>query len=134
MRRKLLVLPWLLYSGLIYIVSSHPLDRLPKFTIFGWDKLIHMAEFALYSFLTGIALKAFDTEKSKMHLLFTALVITMLYGASDEIHQYFVPGRSCSIFDFIADSIGGIIGLIFFHILKISDKLDHAEFNKVKNN
>ncbi len=128
MKRKLLVLPWLLYSALIYIVSSHPLDRLPKFTILGWDKLIHMAEFAVYSFLTGIALKALETDKSRFNLLFTALIITLLYGASDEIHQLFVPGRSCSIFDFIADSIGGIIGLIFFHILKISDKLDHADF------
>lgn len=37
----------------------------------------------------------------------------MSYGASDEIHQMFVPGRSPEIFDFLADTTGGILAALF---------------------
>jgi VanZ family protein len=46
------------------------------------------------------------------------VIIAVLYGASDEIHQYFVPGRVCDIFDLVADSIGGFIGAFFTKKIK----------------
>jgi VanZ family protein len=130
MKRKLLILPWLLYSGLIYIVSSHSLERLPRFTIFGWDKVIHMTEYAVYSFLAAIALEAFEEKDVTLNKLVLAFIITALFGASDEIHQLFVAGRSASVFDFIADLIGGMIGLFLFKKLNITDKLQHVDFKK----
>jgi UDP-2,3-diacylglucosamine pyrophosphatase LpxH len=35
-----------------------------------------------------------------------------LFGATDEWHQYFVPGRSCELGDWVADSLGGGLGLL----------------------
>lgn len=127
MKKKLLIIPWLLYSGFIFVLSSYELDRLPKLTIFGWDKVIHMVEFAIYSFLAAIAVEVIRDRNYILNTIFTAFIITALFGAGDEIHQYFVAGRSASIFDFIADLLGGIIGLIFFQKSKISDKLSHAD-------
>jgi VanZ family protein len=37
------------------------------------------------------------------------VIISVLYAASDELHQLFVPGRMCDLNDFIVDSIGVII-------------------------
>ncbi|MBR0085765.1 MAG: VanZ family protein [Lachnospiraceae bacterium] len=34
------------------------------------------------------------------------------YAVSDEIHQYFVPGRSCEIKDMIIDAAGVFIGVL----------------------
>jgi VanZ family protein len=34
----------------------------------------------------------------------------MLYGVSDEFHQYFVPGRSVEALDVLADALGGLLG------------------------
>jgi VanZ family protein len=39
-----------------------------------------------------------------------AVVISSLYGVSDEYHQLFVPGRSFDILDMVADIIGSIVG------------------------
>ena len=39
-----------------------------------------------------------------------AMAITVAYGASDEIHQIFVSGRSMELRDFMADTAGAVIG------------------------
>jgi len=33
-----------------------------------------------------------------------------LYGILDEIHQYFVPGRSADVYDALADASGALLG------------------------
>jgi len=48
----------------------------------------------------------------KKYLLLISLVFAVIYGISDEVHQYFVPGRIASIGDVIADSFGALIGSI----------------------
>jgi VanZ family protein len=35
----------------------------------------------------------------------------LLYAVSDEIHQYFIPGREMRAFDVFIDSLGVIAGL-----------------------
>lgn len=37
------------------------------------------------------------------------MLIAVFYGISDEIHQYFVPGRHCSLHDVFADTFGALI-------------------------
>ena len=40
-----------------------------------------------------------------------------LYAVTDEIHQYFVPGRSGEITDVLIDSIGCLIGVMIMSIV-----------------
>ena len=42
----------------------------------------------------------------------------LAYGASDEWHQSFVPGRSVDVADWIADAIGVVVGVLFYHWLR----------------
>jgi len=39
-------------------------------------------------------------------------LIGSAYGAIDEIHQYFVPGRNSDILDWVANTIGSILGAL----------------------
>ena len=39
-----------------------------------------------------------------------AILISTLYGVSDEYHQMFVPGRSFDVLDMVADAIGSTAG------------------------
>ena len=39
-------------------------------------------------------------------LCLTGMLLTIAYGVTDEIHQYFIPGRHCSLHDILADSFG----------------------------
>jgi VanZ family protein len=38
-----------------------------------------------------------------------AVLYSALYGLIDEVHQYFVPGRTCSILDLTVDLLGATI-------------------------
>lgn len=50
--------------------------------------------------------------------IFYAMIIGILYACTDEFHQKFVPGRTCSIKDVFIDSLGIITGLLIFILLK----------------
>jgi VanZ family protein len=39
-----------------------------------------------------------------------AIVLATLYGATDEFHQLFVPGRSADRYDVLADCVGATMG------------------------
>ena len=40
-----------------------------------------------------------------------ALLAASAYGATDEFHQLFVPGRSCDVFDWLADTTGAALAV-----------------------
>jgi VanZ family protein len=41
-----------------------------------------------------------------------AWIISAAYGVSDELHQYFVPGRSTSAIDWVADAFGAAVSIV----------------------
>lgn len=41
-----------------------------------------------------------------------ALLAAILYGATDELHQHFVPGRTATVEDLLVDLIGASLGLL----------------------
>lgn len=58
-----------------------------------------------------------------------ALAYCLLYGATDEIHQAFVPNRQSDIFDWIADATGALMALAFIR-LTIATKLGGILFGR----
>ena len=71
-------------------------------------KTAHACEYALLGFLWFMALS--PREKSFRRFA-AAFVISALYAVSDEVHQYFVPGRSCMLSDVLLDSAGSLVGV-----------------------
>ena len=45
-----------------------------------------------------------------------SLLSTGVYGITDEIHQYFVPGRFADPWDLLADMVGALLGVIAYHV------------------
>jgi VanZ family protein len=41
---------------------------------------------------------------------FATALAASLYGIIDETHQYFVPGRDCNVWDWLADTLGAFLG------------------------
>ena len=104
-------LPVLLYCLLIFIQSSFPAsEHVPQFDFS--DKLLHVGVYAVLGFLLYRAFSAMDNGATTVRLIAMSIFLTALYGASDEIHQYFVPSRSAEFLDFTADAIGGILGVM----------------------
>jgi VanZ family protein len=39
-------------------------------------------------------------------------VLGSFYGMTDELHQLFVPGRTCDVWDWTADTLGVVLGIV----------------------
>ena len=107
LRRAWPWIPVVLYLALIFHLSSLP-DPLPELTIRLWDKGIHFAEYGSLGGLLLFALRSSGVAWRRALLL--AIAGASLYGASDELHQAFVTGRSSDVRDWVADTIGGAVG------------------------
>jgi VanZ family protein len=46
-----------------------------------------------------------------------AVLIVMLYAATDEFHQSFVPSRDAAVRDVLIDTVGGLIGILLLWAL-----------------
>ena len=104
----------LLYMGLIFFFSSFPpAMKLPSFSCA--DKLAHVCEYGLLASLVYYALKR---SEANTHPILTPFLIAFLYGISDEIHQYFVPGRNADVFDALADGLGAFVFPLGIHAVK----------------
>lgn len=107
------LLPALAYMGLIFFVSSLSLTqtRLPRDS----DKLIHFVEYGVLAALWVFALRRTRGGRTRSVRVQAAwsFAISSLYGVTDEIHQLFVPHRSASVADWIADTVGaGLVAAI----------------------
>ena len=98
--------PALGYAALIIFMSSIPGYELPSAPFLNGDKLVHALEFGLFGMLLFRAVRFPPLCQSPFRL---ALALGIPFAATDEIHQLFVPGRSCDILDFLADCAGIIL-------------------------
>lgn len=97
--------PVLLYGlGIIYLSSqSVPDEHIPSFIFRLNDKFLHGLEYGVLGILLYRAFRQFTHTAGSMAL---AILCVMVFGISDEIHQWFVPQRQADVWDLIADTIG----------------------------
>ncbi len=97
-----------IFCTLIFWFSHQ--SGLPSIQLFPHqDKFVHFSEYALLGFL---AWRCFRHLIKRIEILFIlSLVFCSVYGALDEIHQYFIPNRNADILDWVADTIGSGISI-----------------------
>lgn len=123
--RFLSAIPIALYSLWIIYLSSLSSPNIPDFGFTWQDKVIHAGAFFVYGMLLQLFLsKTLQLKFGKKYILLFFL-IGCLFGASDEIHQYFVPGRSSEVLDWLADTTGLLLSLTVVFVvskLRVSGK------------
>ena len=84
-------------------------------------KAAHMTEYAILGLLSFAFYRGILKKEKRQFL--AALLTAAVYAATDEFHQYFIPGRSAEVMDVCIDTLGASIGLaILFFYLKSSAK------------
>ncbi len=102
-------LPLKLYWALIFVLTTLPGHTLPK-TFKISDKIEHALAYFGLAFLLFLAFH-FKRRHSLTKIAVLTFGIVIAYGAFDEIHQMFVPFRAAEWLDFVADVIGGLLGI-----------------------
>lgn len=126
---KVLTLLWMCFifymsaqNGVASAAGSGRIDRIlaaiPFFSNFNIElldfivrKTAHFAEYTALGFLSANSFSGDNIEAK-------AFCLSVAYAASDEIHQYFVPGRRCMTRDVLIDSTGALVGILIFFLCK----------------
>ncbi len=111
MRDLLRWLPSLAWMGLIFFVSAQPsLPRAPEpWLDILFKKGCHALAYGVLAWLYLRAVRGDGSATDGMRLLCLALAVA--YGATDELHQAFVPGRHPRVMDVLVDGVGATLAL-----------------------
>ena len=122
LKKNLLKLPALLTTAGIWVLSSQSTLPRPK-GILGYDKLQHLLAYAVLAGTAGLWICPAFWKRRPHAALCIVILTSAAYGAIDEIHQYFVPGRDSNIWDWIADTLGALLGAAaMLAALRITEK------------
>ncbi len=92
------------FIGYFVLLSWQLLTPVTIVSAGSWDKLIHFAGFFV---LGGLAILA------GRNIPASRLILTLIaYAALTEILQHFIPGRSFSVLDWVADSLGVLVAVL----------------------
>ena len=117
-KRKVLLVytPLVIYWIVLLAATSFPTIQVPTTDV--GDKAYHFTAYFGLGVLLNLTL-IFQNKYvllKKKNELYTLLIGT-IYGIFDEIHQYFIPGRSMEFLDFLADFFGLALAVLFILFL-----------------
>ena len=137
-RARLVWLPPILLMLLIFTLSSESsfgepdyfATRLARGTLPGWFSYFNplipwldrnigiLAHATLYMLLALLVARAAAyTPRLMPHALRWAWFIAVGFGALDEVHQAFVPGRTPTLWDILVNSLGATAGIVLWQVL-----------------
>ncbi len=70
----------------------------------------HFSVYALLGFLIALLLNEY--RQIYRNTVILSVAFSSLYACSDELHQYFVPGRSAQFSDVLLDTFGALFGAL----------------------
>ena len=98
--------PVIAWAALVFALSAQPSPPGPG--MWPLDKVAHFVAFGVLAALLARALAGAGLRSTRA--IAAAIALTALYGASDELHQRYVPGRDADVFDLAADALGACGG------------------------
>ena len=103
-----------LIIGTIEFLLERDLTDAEKIKYVDWfvtpvRKGAHLLVYFVLGYLMIYTLKEFRLVDKRTYIY--AVILCMLYAVCDEVHQYFVPGRSAEVIDVVIDTVGSSLGV-----------------------
>ena len=98
--------PPAIYAIAIFALSSIPNPPAPPGAV--TDKHLHALVYAGLALLVLRALAAGDASRVTSARALGAATLAAAYGVTDELHQWFVPGRVVDALDLLANAVGAL--------------------------
>ncbi len=125
-RTKVLIIPLIIYWLIILIGTSLPADSFAD-SIELSDKVKHFVAYMGLAVILGLNLHFQERWKvARNFYIVITFFICVTYGVVDEFHQMFIPNRFAEFFDWVADSLGALVG-----ILSVSVFIDRIKKNYI---
>jgi VanZ family protein len=102
-------LPVIAYMAIIFQAST--VSNVPGAVEAFPDTFLHMVEYGGLALVTLRAVAGGRWPGVTARALFGAWLIATLYGATDEWHQIYTPGRSSELRDLRNDAVGALLAL-----------------------
>lgn len=114
-------LPPVIYTGLIIFSSSLPGSIVVEYTFNISDKILHTVHFMFYGLTLMWAFSGSEPINTAFKKAYLKTVgIGIIVGFLDEFYQSFIPTRTASGWDVLADSVGILVaGIVFYYLVKI---------------
>jgi len=118
------LLPGLIWTLVIALLTMITGNYVPKVTTFldwlGTDKLVHLLLFGIYAYLFAHGLqKQSSYAFLQKHALLASLLVGMVFAFFTEVMQAnVIPGRNGNAYDFLADVLGCLLGILVWHITR----------------
>ena len=84
------------------------------------------AHLLMYTFLGFFAANSFKYISRGKKAYIAPLCFASFYAVTDELHQLFVPGRSCELRDWAIDTLGALLGICIAFLIIRRKKPDSA--------
>ena len=98
--------------GGIFFMSNQPGSSLSLPPIQGVDKLLHAMAYAVLAASVIYAFPSWIDRPVGPLAGIGVVLFCLLYGISDEFHQTFIPARTATLGDLIADTTGAFIWVL----------------------
>ena len=111
--------PALVWAASIFYVSH---QSQPPLATLSADYVLHFLAYLIFGLTLIWGITARFREEFTIRRAVIVLVLALLYSASDEFHQAFIPGRHASLRDFLADAAGASACAWTFYFFGIRQK------------
>jgi VanZ family protein len=91
----------------ILFATSVPSSVMPRRLSLYDDKVVH---FSMYGVLAALLARYVLSGAVAVRAAIVTVACVTAFGAADEWHQRFIPGRSTEFADWVADSAGALVG------------------------
>jgi VanZ family protein len=129
MKKIIIIIMIAIMMGIIFLFSSYDavssaeqskvvvgiINKYIPINSFYVRKLAHFSLFFLLELVLYIGIKMMVIKFPGLY----SILILIIYAISDEVHQYFIPGRSCEIRDMFIDICGGLCALIIIKLWEV---------------
>ena len=115
--------PAIAWALIVLVLTGLPGNYLPEVPTFcnllEPDKIVHVFIFGVFTVLMALVLtRSYRTLRSAFAIAAQAIGTVIAYGGITELLQgYVFIGRTASIYDFIANSVGCIAGYLCFKLV-----------------
>ena len=118
-KAQLVYTPLVVYWILLFIATTLPSKALPSFGIS--DKIEHFTAYMILAILVLLTLHFQEKFRSfHIHPVLSTIAIVSIYGLLDELHQNLIPGRYAEVYDWVANFLGAVVGVLLLNYLFLS--------------